>query len=129
MFVSALVPLATLLAVAPVNPPEGSWLGWHGCWRTVGENTPEQVICMLPGANASEVRLSIVEQGAVTERAVVRTDDTPRAVQEGGCRGTERGSWSGDGRRVYIRAELDCEGVKRISSAVLAMVSENEWVD
>src|SRR5919109_668030 len=66
MFGSALVPLATLLAVAPVNPPEGSWLGWHGCWRTVGENVPEQVLCMLPGANPSEVRLHIVEQGAVT---------------------------------------------------------------
>lgn len=129
MFVHALVPLATLLAVAPVNPQEGSWVAWHGCWRTVGEDTPQQVICLLPGAAPSEVRLRIVEQGAVTEQAILHTDDTPRAVREGGCTGTERGRWSRDGRRVFIRAELDCEGVRRVSSTVLAMVAENEWVD
>jgi hypothetical protein len=129
MFVHALVPLAALLAAAPVTPPDGSWLAWHGCWRTVGEDAPEQVVCMLPGADPAEVRLRIIEQGAVTEQALVRTDGTPRTVQEGGCTGTETGRWSRDGRRVFIRAELDCQGVRRVSSAVLAMVAENEWVD
>jgi hypothetical protein len=129
MFVQTLVGLATLLAVAPAEPQEGSWLAWHGCWRTIGEDTPEQVICMLPGASATEVRLRIIDQGSVIEQAVVRTDGAPHRVQEGGCSGTETGRWSSDGLRVFIRAELDCEGVSRVSTAVLAMVAENEWVD
>ena len=119
----------TLLALTPASAQDGSWVGWHGCWRAVDDLSAARVVCLLPGQNAAEAVMTVVVNGAVTQRTTVRTDGQPHAVEEGGCRGTETGRWSQDRSRVFVRAELDCEGVKRISASVLAMVAENEWVD
>jgi hypothetical protein len=107
-----------------------NWLAWIGCWRPVGEEAPEgSMVCMLPGETATSVRIATLVDGSITEETVLHADGAPRAVEEGGCRGTETARWSSDGRRVFVRSEFDCGGLARVSTGVLALVAENEWID
>ena len=39
------------------------------------------------------------------------------------CQGADRGRFSPDGRRVYLRSEHDCNGVKLVTTSVVSMVS------
>jgi hypothetical protein len=139
-----MLPLAVLLAAsspalpatavaATVSQPsarDGSLLAWHGCWRVSAEDAPEgRILCVLPGADAAETRFVTVADGVIEGTTTLRVDGVARPVEEGGCTGTETARWSRDGRRVYLRAELMCQGVRRVSTGVLAMLAETEWVD
>jgi hypothetical protein len=146
------IPLAALLAAGPLAAAQlaeyqatpqsrphaapqsahqaGSWSGWQGCWRIVSEEAPDgQLLCILPGADAAEARLVTLADGVTEGSTTLRVDGVARAVEEGGCTGTETARWSGDGRRIFLRADLMCDGVSRTSTGVLAMVTGNEWVD
>ena len=46
-----------------------------------------------------------------------------------GCRGTQRADWSHDQRRVYLKATANCEGIERVTSGIIAMSPEGEWLD
>jgi hypothetical protein len=131
MLAQTMVPLLALLTAASPPPvaQDGSWLAWHGCWRNVANDAPPgEVLCILPGSDAAEMRMLTVVDGRVAETTTVRADGVARPVDDGGCRGTETARWSEDGRRVFLTAELDCEGIRRESSGAIAMVAENEWL-
>jgi hypothetical protein len=109
---------------------QGSWTAWYGCWRAVGEaGAADGMVCVLPGADAVSVRMVTLEDGAVVHESVVTADGRAGRVDEGGCTGVQQARWSRDGRRVFLSATLDCDGVQRESSGVLAMISEHEWMD
>jgi hypothetical protein len=123
-------PTAAALTDAPHAMQAPRWQAWHGCWEMTGEGVPaDRLVCAVPGETAAEVRLIAVSGGFVTGEAVLRADGAPRPLEEGGCTGHETATWSQDGRRVFIRTELDCDGFRRVSSGIIAMVSEREWVD
>jgi hypothetical protein len=143
MTIHALLPVVALITTVDLAPEPVKWAGpdapvpqapgwqaWHGCWELTGDGVPaDRLVCMLPGASTSDVRLVNVTGGFVTGESVIRADGTPRAMEEGGCTGHEVAQWSQDGRRVFLRAELDCDGFRRVTSGIIAMVSEREWVD
>jgi hypothetical protein len=87
------------------------------------------MVCVLPGGSSASVRIATVEDGAIVDETTLTVDGVARAVEDGGCVGSETASWSRDGRRVFLRTELDCSGIRRVSTGVLALVAENEWVD
>lgn len=121
---------AAAAPAAGVTAGPGSWTAWYGCWRAVGEaGTADGMVCVLPGADAASARMVTLEEGAVVHESVVTADGTVGRVEEGGCTGTQQARWSGDGRRVFLSATLDCDGVRRESSGVIAMISESEWLD
>jgi hypothetical protein len=130
-----LMPLLALITtlhvdVRPVHAQSGSWLAWHGCWREVAEEgTGGQMLCVLPGDDPTEARIVTFAEGVSGAITTLRVDGIARAVEDGGCTGTEVANWSQDGRRVFLRSDLDCQGLRRVSTGVLAMVAENEWVD
>jgi hypothetical protein len=131
-FLVALAP-GVAWAAAPGGDDTGqpaAWDAWYGCWRATGEaSLGAGVVCVLPGDDASTIRIVTVEDGAVAGESVLRADGVSRAVDDGGCTGEERAHWSRDGRRVFVRTELDCGGVQRVSTGVLALIAENEWID
>lgn len=107
----------------------GGWSAWVGCWQPVGPEAPQDaMVCVVPEGSAA-VRMLSLEGGEIVEQSVMHADGRARAVQDGGCTGTETATWSRDGRRVFLRTELDCDGVRRSSTGVHALVSENEWLD
>jgi hypothetical protein len=131
-----LIPIAAALLVAPTAsnaaaaPAQaGDWTAWYGCWRPVDTTNGDALICVLPGDGPTAVRMATVENGEITDETVVRADGVARPLEEGGCAGTESAFFSADGRRIFTRAELACSGLGRISTGMLAMVSEAEWVD
>ena len=129
------IPIAALMAAAPVQAAvaeaqQGDWAAWYGCWRAVDATDGEApLVCVLPGADASAVRIATIEDGQIAEETVVRADGIAREIEEGGCTGSESAFFSTDGRRIFTRSELACSGLGRLSTGVLAMVSETEWVD
>lgn len=114
-------------AVAAASP---TWAAWLGCWRPMGEaGTPDGMVCVLPAEDAASVRIVTFDDGVMTEETLLHADGVARRVEEGGCVGTEQAAWSRDGRRIYLRTEMDCDGVRRESTGVLAMLSEGVWLD
>ena len=62
--------------------------------------------------------------GRRAPRELVRADGEPRASTREGCTGTEGARFSEDGRRIYLEADHDCEGVARQrTTGVLTMRS------
>ncbi|HSJ07772.1 MAG TPA: hypothetical protein VK936_13795 [Longimicrobiales bacterium] len=120
-------------AASPAGEPTvapGTWTAWYGCWRAVGDaGTADGMVCVLPGADAASARMVTLEDGVIVDESVVSADGRTGRVEEGGCTGTHQARWSRDGRRVFLSAEMDCDGVRRVSSGVIAMVSESEWLD
>ena len=133
MITRAMIPLAAALVAIPVQAdaaPAGEWTAWYGCWSAVDSVDAEApLVCVLPGPDANAVRIATIADGQITEETVVRADGVARPIEEGGCTGTESAFFSADGRRVFTRAELACSGLGRLSTGVLGMVSESEWVD
>jgi hypothetical protein len=142
MKTTVLIPIAALALAA--GPAAGELAGsagelaatpqtltaWHGCWAPVGADAPVgSVVCVLPGESPSAARIVTLEAGEIVGETSLSVDGVARAVEDGGCTGTETASWSRDGRRVFTRTELDCGGMPRVSTGVIAMVAENEWVD
>jgi hypothetical protein len=126
------------LLVLLVAPAAGSttidaadpWAAWLGCWQVVGEaGQPGQLVCVVPGAGPSAMRMLTVADDAVVDEATLTADGVGRRVEDGGCMGMEQARWSQDGRRVFLRTELDCDGVRRVSTGMLAFVARDEWVD
>jgi hypothetical protein len=106
------------------------WSAWIGCWRPTDEGAPlNTMVCVVPGETATSVRMISLEDGSIVDESVMHADGVARAVEDGGCTGTETAGWSQDARRVFVRTELDCAGVRRVSTGVLALIAENEWVD
>ena len=77
----------------------------------------------------SNVDATIADGRIISEQQIV-ADGSRRAVNDGGCSGFESASWSQDGRRVFLKSDLNCGGdVQRTSSGVLALVSAAAYVD
>jgi hypothetical protein len=108
----------------------GGWLAWFGCWEPVGEDARAgTIVCVLPGERASDARIVTWVDGERTAETLLHADGVARAVEEGGCVGSETARWSNDGRRVYVRSEFDCGGLGRVSTGVLGMIGASEWID
>jgi hypothetical protein len=117
-------------ATAPTASESSDWTAWLGCWRPTGEDAPAAaLVCITPGDTPSSIRIVSFDEGEMVAESIVHADGQPRPVSDGGCTGTETASWSQDGRRVFTRTDLDCSGVRRVSTGVIAMVSEVEWID
>ena len=129
------IPFAAVLLMAGAvaaqgSPAQGSWTAWHGCWTALQGDVPAgPIICMLPGEDTLSVRIATLGDGAVQEETVLRAEGVARPVEAGGCTGSERAFFSNDGLRVFTRAELACAGIRRVSTGVLALVSEMDWLD
>lgn len=110
---------------------DSRWLPWVGCWEIVGDGRTEesQVICVEPreGDPAAVELLSAVE-GAESE--VLWSDGRERTISQAGCEGTQRSYFSPDGHRLYVNGTYVCDdGAVQEGRGVLAMVSDDEWVD
>ncbi len=129
--------LVLTLALTLGNPPgvaaqgrEAGWLPWLGCWELVGEEAEGPMLCVRPLEAPGAVEMLTVATGEIVARDTIVADGVERAVSREGCDGRERWSFSGDGRRIFLRSDYVCEGgVERRATGVVAMASPGEWVD
>ena len=135
--------LAQQPAATPVDP---RWTAWLGCWQQLEETVKDEnlaepgrrntvptkgvVVCVTPADSAAAVRLeTIIERQAALEDTVV-ADGSNRTIDEADCQGSQRAQWSGNGRRLFARAELSCaDGTRREISGLATMAPGPVWVD
>ncbi len=142
--------LGLLLATAPVaadvergetvEPAESSsvqdegWLAWVGCWSPLAIDADDpattDLVCveMLEGELGATI--STVRDGVVIAEHDVRTDGERHPVRESGCEGWEEARWSDDGRRLFLRSEVECGAqVRRITTGIHALGPDGDWID
>lgn len=126
-------PVAAQDVAAGTDP---GWLPWLGCWEVVDgqatgpDGAPPPLLCVRPAAGGPGVELVPVSEGRVSAAEPLRADGRRRDLARDGCEGWERGAFSEDGHRVYLRSEHVCPGgVERVATGVLAWVSPYEWME
>lgn len=133
--------LVGIAAAAPAGaqsqqsqPTDTRWRAWVGCWQAVGVETigPAEGqagrVCVVPTSETA-VEIINVAGGAVASRTQVDGSGAPRTIGREGCTGVERAEWSADRERVYLKAEITCDGIRRVTSGILAFSPNGEWMD
>jgi hypothetical protein len=136
------VPAAAQPAASTVDD---RWTAWLGCWQQVtdavrdgddaGEPAPRQVasgvlVCVSPATNPAGVTMStIVEKQSAFHETIV-ADGGSHAIDEPGCTGSQRATWSTNGRRLFAHATLTCsDGSKRTIDGLTTIAPGPSWVD
>jgi uncharacterized membrane protein YgcG len=118
-------------ALAPVNANAQSaqsdqWLAWQGCWHAEGDDA-SNILCVVP--EGAGVRMVTLTGGVIQSESRLVADGQPRQVNQEGCQGTERASWSSDRTRLYLHSDQTCgAGLSRKVSGIISMVSPTRWV-
>ena len=126
---------------------DSPWLPWLGCWQLVEETgaladqandagpfADRVVVCLTPtgttSADAGGVSVTTIADGTPVLVETLLADGAQHPVEEAACRGWRRNTWSGDGARLFTRAELTCDGedARRVSGVGL-MTSSTTWLD
>ncbi|MEP6495219.1 MAG: hypothetical protein ABJF01_21210 [bacterium] len=126
---------AAVSAQAQSAGADARWQAWLGCWQTSAASaadlpTSSPVVCVAPTRVTSAVRVTTFSRGAVVSDDTIDASGQHRAVDKQGCAGWQRGEWSADARRVYLRSQLTCTGgVARVGTGILAMSPTGDWLD
>ena len=135
--------LATLLSVAVPAPAAASriatdprWLPWIGCWTPTSASSDvapslarTQRVCVMPVDGTDGVDVVGVADGAVVSRMRVNSTGERRPVSREGCEGWETARWAAGAGRLFLRSEMTCAGIERVSTGIIAIASPGEWVD
>jgi hypothetical protein len=112
------------------------WLGWQGCWTAapaghVIENTPDapRIVCVTPTRDPDVVEIAAIAEGKIISRDRIDASGRPQAIDGTACKGTQTARWSGDGRRIFLKSSVACEGVQTEMSAILAITASGNWLD
>ena len=112
------------------------WQGWVGCWSAapterLRETGPEasRIVCITPTADGDVVDISAIAEGRVVSRDHIDASGTPHPIEATGCQGTQSARWSADGRRVFLKSSVSCDGMPTEMSAILAVTPSGEWLD
>jgi hypothetical protein len=146
--------LAFVLASVPAaraQAPDARWNDWVGCWDLVADGNVARLppaedaaggvtgpirpggsrsarVCVSPNRGGAELRTMVADQQVLSQTIVADGVDHP--VNDGGCSGTQRARWSEDGRRLFTRAQVTCEGQPARTVTGLALIApDGEWVD
>jgi hypothetical protein len=131
---------ASALAASPAAAQSQSagprWSAWIGCWQAVqpgGEYGSAEfappMVCITPTSEAEVVKVSTIVGTKVVQEDVIDASGRERAIETKGCTGTQRATWSSDGRRVFLKAQATCDGTRTSTSAILSMTPQGEWID
>lgn len=138
-------------------PLDSRWTPWLGCWRLIQEDVRDAspsssieafvqsnttrsarsrrgadgiLVCVLPTDAGVGVNLTTFAGGRSVLEQTVLGDGISHPINESDCRGTQTSEWSGDGQRLFTRAELACKGQpKRTVSGVTLMAGGPAWLD
>ncbi len=125
------------------------WNAWLGCWELVVENARDAAtrpspsrrtlpqsggssrpqVCVEPSGAGVTLTTRVANRSAIEQTIVADGADHP--ITDAECRGTQRAEWSGDGRKLYSRADLSCsadKGNRRVSGFSI-LGANGTWTD
>jgi hypothetical protein len=135
------------VAAQPTAPAvDDRWTAWLGCWQQVTDavrtedeaddpaprDVPTRgiVVCVTPASNPATVTMNtIVEKQSAFQETIV-ADGGSHTIDEPGCTGSQRATWSTNGRRLFAHATLTCsDGSKRTIDGLTTIAPGPTWVD
>ncbi|MDB4883668.1 MAG: hypothetical protein JWL95_2434 [Gemmatimonadetes bacterium] len=113
------------------------WHGWTGCWAPVAgpvdrvseSGEPAMTVCISPTASAEVVDVTTIAGGKVVSQQKLDASGREQPLVAKGCTGVQRGAWSADERRLYLKSSSNCDGLRTTTSAILSMTATGEWLD
>jgi hypothetical protein len=148
----ALMLSAALLTLpADASAQEERWTPWLGCWTLVNENTHEGAgaaraaflspvepsvpdpeneprTCVARASHGVTITTTVPNQAPTVQ--TLFADDVSRPLTDDECRGTERTSWSVDGRLLFARADVTCaDATPRTITGLGLITTRGEWLD
>jgi hypothetical protein len=134
---AALLSLASAAGAQTGGGPR--WQGWIGCWSPIAPAaesaailaTPvsSMLVCVTPSADQGVVDVATISGGKVVSTEKIDASGRQQSIDAKGCTGTQRAQWSGDERRVFLKANASCEGMKSTTTGILSMTPSGEWID
>lgn len=123
--------LAVLAGPGPLaaQDVDARWLPWIGCWAPSSEGAGVDLVCVQPAQQPSAVELLRIVDGAIAQREVLWADGQRHETSRESCTGWEQGSFSEDGRRLFLKGEYTCEGVTQETAGIVSMASPATWLD
>ena len=132
----AVLALIGLQESASAQPGPGPrWIGLIGCWiiaprgSATDSERDARIVCITPAADANVATVAVVADGRIVSRLRIDAGGRPQAIDMNGCAGTQRASWSGDGRRLYLKSSTACGAPVVETTALLAVTGTGEWLD
>ena len=127
------------------------WTPWLGCWTLVDEAThegagaaraallsppeprevdpqsePRTCVARVPGGVT--ITTTVPEQAPTVQTLLA--DDVSRPISDDECRGTERTSWSANGRLLFARANVTCaDAAPRTITGLGMITAQGQWLD
>ena len=105
-----LLAAALVLAAVPARGQNAAidsrWIGYLGCWQSVGIDAT--TVCLLP-VDESSVDLVTIDSGAVVAAERITAGRRVAAAQ-GECTGWQMAEWSSISDRLYLQSEETCPG-------------------
>jgi hypothetical protein len=129
LVVLALAGVALSAGTATAQTGDARWLPWLGCWEADGAGTPEDLmVCVRP--EQSGVEIATISDGVTASTRTLIADGQSHPIDTEDCTGWQTARFSEDGRRVFLRSEVTCEGgVTRTGSGIMAVISPAMWLD
>lgn len=120
--ISILLAAALVLVAVPARGQntaiDSRWIGYLGCWQSVGINAT--TVCLLP-VDESSVDLVTIESGAVVTAERI-TAGRRVATAQGECTGWQMAAWSAVSDRLYLQSEETCpRSGTRAASGLIAL--------
>jgi hypothetical protein len=131
-----------VMAASPIGAQDArvapKWLGWIGCWTAsvpgasaIAPPTENGTfVCITPSSRGGDaVDVTTIADGKVVSTQRIDASGAERPLEQKGCTGAQRASWSADERRIYLRSASTCDGLKAATSAILSITASGEWLD
>ena len=129
----AVVAARPAAAQQPRAAMDGAWSAFVGCWAPIGPDgvtaDEKSPVCVRPATGASAVDVVTIRDGKVASTTHLEASGATRAIGKDGCTGTESARWSSDHLRVYLNADITCDGVHRTTNGMMALSTRGEWLD
>jgi len=129
LFASVLAGLPFTAGSVAAQSGDARWLPWLGCWEADGAGAPADLMVCV-SQQPSGVEIATITDGQTESTRTLIADGQTHPLDADGCDGWQVAQFSKDGRRVFLRSELTCEGgVTRTASGVMAITSPSIWLD
>jgi hypothetical protein len=123
----ALVALAPALASAQNTDPR--LLPWLGCWEPANGADAGDLLCVRPATQDAAVEVARLAGNEIVSRELVWADGARHETERADCTGWEEGTFSQDGRRLFLSSEHACQSGTEQGGGIMAIASPNEWLD
>lgn len=105
---------------------------WFGCWVPAELQAPARSVqvCVVPTAQAGALRLITFAGDEQIREETIEADGAKRTISEDRCSGERVSRWSASGLRLFVSAELRCEGqAPQPSSMLSTLTTPNRWLE